>query len=165
MLPHFGGARDACASNMLGESARQRSVVVGVPTAGARDEAAFGRTVGYFVSVVGVRSVGGGGRARSEAGECVGRRAGAAARVATARDALQWSVAHADAPLSRVAGAVGVARDASRPPIFQALCQLLSAGDFDAEAASTGSARDAADTASPPLPPPRRRNKETQLFL
>ena len=39
---------------VLGQSARQRCVVVGVPTAGARDEAAFGRTVGYFVSVVGV---------------------------------------------------------------------------------------------------------------
>ena len=97
---------------LLSRYSRQEAVCVGSPYAG-RDEAGTQGIVGYFDSTLALLLELSG---EPTFVELLGR----------ARSAALGAFAHADVPFARVVDALGVARDASRTPVFQAMFVLLA---------------------------------------
>jgi len=96
----------AAFQTLLHRYTSQDDILVGCPVAGRNQPASAG-TVGYFVNPVVVR-------ARFDAGQTF------AARLRDTRERLLNAIAHQDLPFPLIAERLGGARDAGRPPIFQA---------------------------------------------
>ena len=112
---------------LLGRYSRQEAVCVGSPYAG-RDEAGTQGIVGYFDSTLALLLELSG---EPTFVELLGR----------ARSAALGAFAHADVPFARVVDALGVARDASRTPVFQAMFVLLAERTDGAESGVSDSER------------------------
>ena len=96
---------------LLDRYSRQERVCVGSPYAG-RDEAGTEGVVGYFVNTLALAvDVSG----DPTVGEFMGGRV---------RSSVVGAFRHADLPFARVVSGLGVARDASRSPVFQVMFVL-----------------------------------------
>jgi len=96
----------AAFQTLLHRYTSQDDILVGCPVAGRNQPASAG-TVGYFVNPVVVR-------ARFDAAQTF------ASRLRDTRERLLNAIAHQDLPFPLLAERLGGARDAGRPPIFQA---------------------------------------------
>eukprot|EP01052_Picozoa_sp_SAG31_P043880 SAG31_NODE_7459_length_1682_cov_2.472854_2_plen_317_part_01 len=134
---------------LLGRHARQEEVCVGTPYAG-RDERGTEGLVGYFINtlpmMVSLGSEGGGAAAAAAAGdengnedskEEVEQAAGQGLTVSELMSRVRSSVVgafgHSDVPFVHIKDSLGVAQDASRSPVFQAMFVLQEASTDDAD--------------------------------
>ena len=107
----------------LSRTSGQEGFALGVPTAG-RSRSRFAETVGYFVNPVAVRARTAGDPSFRDLLE-------------RTRDELLGALEHADDPFPLLAAELVPARDAARPPLFQAmLVHHAARGAADAEGAA-----------------------------